>query len=81
MCVYAFDSVLLAILYVSGEKNDKAKQLIRGKIEEYIARAETLKEHLSNAEDKRAKKAIGANGMANGGTGGKGMKCVASGAL
>ena len=45
-------------------------------IEEYIARAETLKEHIQQAEDKKAKKAIGANGMANGGTGGKGTKCV-----
>lgn len=59
-----------------GEKNEKSKQLIRSKIEEYIARAETLKEHLQQAEDKKAKKAIGANGMANGGTGGKGTKCV-----
>ena len=60
------------------EKNDKSKQLIRQKIEEYIARAETLKEHISQAEDKAAKRAVGANGMANGGTGGKGVKCVAA---
>ena len=63
---------------MSGEKNEKSKQLIRSKIEEYIARAETLKSHLQQAEDKTAKRAIGANGMANGGTGGKGSKCVRS---
>lgn len=37
-----------------------------------------LKSHLQQAEDKAAKKAVGANGMANGGTGGKGSKCVIS---
>ena len=64
-----------------GEKNEKSKQLIRGKIEEYIARAETLKNHITDQEDKRAKKAVGANGTTNGGTGGKGLKCAPSTSL
>ena len=59
------------------EKNDKLKQLIRSKIEEYIGRAEALKTHIQQTEDKQAKNAIGANGMSNGGTGGKGTKCAA----
>ncbi|EKM60596.1 uncharacterized protein PHACADRAFT_246626 [Phanerochaete carnosa HHB-10118-sp] len=67
----ALDYFMLALKW---EKNDKLKQLIRGKIEEYISRAESLKEHMQQAEDKRAKKAVGADGMANGGSGGKGMK-------
>ena len=37
-----------------------------------------LKDHIQQAEDKKAKRAVGANGMANGGTGGKGSKCVHS---
>jgi vacuolar protein-sorting-associated protein 4 len=36
--------------------------MIRGKIEEYLGRAETLKTHLVAAENKTAKKAVGANG-------------------
>ncbi|GJE92040.1 AAA-domain-containing protein [Phanerochaete sordida] len=67
----ALDYFMLALKW---EKNEKSKQLIRSKIEEYIARAEMLKEHIQQAEDKRAKKAVGANGMANGGSGGKGTK-------
>ncbi|KIP01977.1 hypothetical protein PHLGIDRAFT_96457 [Phlebiopsis gigantea 11061_1 CR5-6] len=67
----ALDYFMLALKW---EKNEKSKQLIRTKIEEYIARAEMLKSHLQQAEDKAAKKAVGANGMANGGTGGKGSK-------
>jgi hypothetical protein len=42
------------------EKNDKIKVMIRGKIEEYLQRAEVLKTHLT-APDK-PKKAVGANG-------------------
>ena len=67
---------MICLTDMPDEKNDKSKQLIRQKIEEYIARAETLKGHLQQAEDKTAKRAMGANGMANGGTGGKSSKCV-----
>jgi hypothetical protein len=58
------------------EKNEKSKQLIKAKVVEYIGRAEMLKEHLANASEKRARSAVGANGMANGGPGGSGTKCA-----
>jgi len=47
--------------------------LIRTKINEYLARAETLKEHLTAAGEKRARSAVGVNG-ATGGPGGGGKK-------
>jgi vacuolar protein-sorting-associated protein 4 len=56
------------------EKNEKSKLLIRTKINEYLARAETLKGHLSKIGEKRARSAIGANGATNGGPGGGGKK-------
>ena len=42
------------------EKNEKSKQLIKSKINEYLGRAETLKDHLMN--EKKGKSAIGVNG-------------------
>jgi hypothetical protein len=56
------------------EKNERSKTLIKAKIGEYLGRAEQLKEHLSQVGEKRARRAIGANGMANGGPGGEGKK-------
>jgi vacuolar protein-sorting-associated protein 4 len=56
------------------EKNERSKALIRAKIGEYLGRAEQLKGHLSQASEKRARRAIGANGMAHGGPGGEGKK-------
>ena len=56
------------------EKNERSKALIRAKIGEYLGRAEQLKGHLSQAGEKRARRAIGANGMAHGGPGGEGKK-------
>ena len=53
------------------EKNERSKKLIKAKFNEYLARAETLKEHLQSKEEKRAKKPIGVSG-ANGGAGGGG---------
>lgn len=61
---------MLALKY---EKNEKSKLLIRSKVNEYLARAETLKDHLSQSQEKRARKALGANGM-NGGAAGGGKK-------
>jgi vacuolar protein-sorting-associated protein 4 len=53
------------------EKNERSKLLIKTKINEYLVRAETLKQHLQNAEP-RARSAVGANGAVNGvGSGGK----------
>lgn len=53
------------------EKNERSKKLIKSKFNEYLARAETLKEHLQSKEEKRAKKLVGVSG-ANGSTGGGG---------
>ncbi|KXN83355.1 Vacuolar protein sorting-associated protein 4 [Leucoagaricus sp. SymC.cos] len=50
---------MLALKY---EKNDKSKALIRSKVSEYLTRAETLKEHLTNSSEKKTKSAIGVNG-------------------
>jgi len=58
---------------LTDEKNDKSKLLIRSKINEYLARAETLKQHLTSAGEKRARSAVGADGTVNG-TGGGGKK-------
>lgn len=55
------------------EKNERSKTLIKSKFNEYLARAETLKEHITSKEDKRAKKMVGVNGE-NGGAGGGGKK-------
>ena len=57
------------------EKNPKSKVLIRSKIDEYMSRAEVLKEYTNDGEEKRARKAIGENGM-NGGAAGGGKKYV-----
>jgi len=48
--------------------------LIRAKISEYLGRAEMLKEHLAQADEKRVRRPMGANGVANGGA----KKCVLS---
>ena len=52
------------------EKNDKSKLLIRTKINEYLARAETLKAHITSTGEKRARSAVGADGSVNGAGGG-----------
>lgn len=46
--------------------------MIRGKVTEYLNRAEKLKEHLGKSEEKRSRSAIGANGKETGGGGGAG---------
>ncbi|KAF8341721.1 P-loop containing nucleoside triphosphate hydrolase protein [Amanita rubescens] len=55
----SLDYFMLAMKY---EKNDKSKQLIRLKTEEYLNRAEKLKEHLSSSEEKRGRAAVGMDG-------------------
>ncbi|KAI6137419.1 P-loop containing nucleoside triphosphate hydrolase protein [Pisolithus sp. B1] len=64
----SLDYFMLAQKY---EKNEKSKVLIRGKIEEYLSRAETLKKHLQSQEEHRGRRAVGANGAVTG-IGGKG---------
>jgi vacuolar protein-sorting-associated protein 4 len=56
------------------EKNDRLKSLIKNKVDEYLERAEKLKEHISKADEKRARAAVGANGRETGGSGGSGKK-------
>lgn len=52
------------------EKNPKLRDLIRSKVEEYLDRAEKLKDHIQSTDDKRQKQAVGTNGKATGGGGG-----------
>lgn len=54
------------------EKNPKLRDLIRSKVEEYLDRAEKLKEHI-NATDDKKKQAVETNGKATPGTGGGGQ--------
>jgi vacuolar protein-sorting-associated protein 4 len=41
-------------------------------VDEYLDRAEKLKEHLAKSNEKRARSAVGANGKETGGSGGTG---------
>ncbi|KAG7450913.1 AAA-domain-containing protein [Guyanagaster necrorhizus] len=66
----SLDYFMLALKY---EKNEKSKQLIKTKIHEYLARAETLKQHLVSQNESRSRSAVGVNG-AGGGIGGAGKK-------
>lgn len=73
-CLYCYfsKSTLFNCIH-KDEKNDKSKQLIRVKTEEYLNRAEKLKEHLSSMEEKRGRAAVGLNGSGSG-IGGGGRK-------
>lgn len=55
------------------EKNPKLRDLIRSKVEEYLDRAEKLKNHIASTDEKRQKQAVGTNGKATGGGGGAGQ--------
>lgn len=57
-------------LTVPDQKNDRLKLLIRNKANEYLARAEKLKEHMAKAEEKRTRAKVGAAGGGNGSTAG-----------
>ncbi|EUC67165.1 vacuolar sorting ATPase Vps4 [Rhizoctonia solani AG-3 Rhs1AP] len=67
----ALDYFMMALKY---EKNDRLKSLIRNKVDEYLERAEKLKEHIAKSDEKRARAAVGANGRETGGSGGVGKK-------
>ncbi|CAG8442795.1 1829_t:CDS:2 [Diversispora eburnea] len=54
----ALDYFMTAIKY---EKNEGSKETIRKKFTEYLDRAEKLKKYLNEEEEKRQRKAIGAN--------------------
>jgi vacuolar protein-sorting-associated protein 4 len=57
-------------IYLVGEKNEKSKILISMKMNDYLSRAETLKQHIAQAENSK-KSIVGANGVVNGGAGKK----------
>jgi len=72
--VYAIPFILTLICSssaTSDEKNDKLKIIIRNKVDEYLGRAEKLKEYLTRSEETRSRSALGSNGAATGGVGGK----------
>ncbi|KAM0749616.1 vacuolar protein sorting-associated protein 4 [Meredithblackwellia eburnea MCA 4105] len=54
------------------EKNPKLKDLIRSKVEEYLDRAEKLKDHIQSLEDKRQKQGVESGGKVTGSGGGAG---------
>jgi len=67
-CTYVFyphHHSQISDTFNSDEKNEKSKLLIGKKIEEYLARAETLKGHIQ-AGEKKPKKAVGVDGSMNG---------------
>ncbi|KAG6821439.1 Vacuolar protein sorting-associated protein 4 [Arthromyces matolae] len=55
----SLDYFMLAMKY---EKNDKSKALIRSKINEYLTRAEKLREHLEAQKNTKSAVGIGSNG-------------------
>ncbi|KAL2039446.1 hypothetical protein N7G274_007718 [Stereocaulon virgatum] len=66
-----YQSLELFMLALKWEKNQNSKVMIRGKVAEYMDRAEKLKAHLAG-EDKGNKKkpaAVGSNGKVSGGSG------------
>ncbi|KAJ1310288.1 hypothetical protein OPQ81_007028 [Rhizoctonia solani] len=67
----ALDYFMMALKY---EKNDRLKSLIRNKVDEYLERAEKLKEHIAKADEKRSRAVVGANGRETGASGGTGKK-------
>jgi hypothetical protein len=66
-----YQSLELFMLALKWDKNQNSKVMIRGKMAEYMDRAEKLKGHLAG-EDKGSKKkpaAVGSNGKVSGGSG------------
>ncbi|KAF1362589.1 vacuolar protein sorting-associated protein-like protein VPS4 [Lizonia empirigonia] len=61
----------LFMLALKWEKNQKSKEMIRGKVAEYMERAEKLKQHLNqnDASNRKKPSAMGANGKSAGGSG------------
>lgn len=59
----------LFMLALKWEKNPKSKDMIRGKVAEYMERAEKLKNHLAEQDGKRKPAAMGANGSTANGSG------------
>ncbi|CAI6338483.1 unnamed protein product [Periconia digitata] len=68
-----YSALELFMLALKWEKNQKSKEMIRGKVAEYMERAEKLKQHLNQTENRKKPAAMGANGKSAGGSG-KGNK-------
>lgn len=64
-----YQALELFMLALKWEKNQKSKEMIRQKAAEYMERAEKLKNHLSEQDNKRKPAAMGANGKAANGSG------------
>ncbi|GIK01391.1 vacuolar protein sorting-associated protein 4 [Aspergillus viridinutans] len=64
-----YSSLELFMLALKWEKNPRSKEMIRAKTAEYMDRAEKLKNHLAQSEDKKKPSAIGANGKVAQGSG------------
>lgn len=64
-----YSALELFMLALKWEKNPKSKEMIRAKTAEYMDRAEKLKNHLAQSEDKKKPSAIGANGKVAQGSG------------
>ena len=62
----ALECFMLALKW---EKNPQSKQTIRNKITDYMERAEMLKAHLNDEQEKKKPGKIGANGSSTGGAG------------
>ena len=61
MCVLWSSKVRFCLpIFITGERNDSSKQLIKSKVTEYMDRAEALKKHIAS-EDK-GRSAVGVNG-------------------
>ncbi|KAI9691327.1 MAG: Vacuolar protein sorting-associated protein 4 [Bogoriella megaspora] len=69
-----YQALELFMLAIKWEKNPKSKEMIRGKVAEYMERTEKLKRHLEENDKSNKKKpsAIGSNGKVAGGSGKKG---------
>ncbi|KAI9452397.1 hypothetical protein HD554DRAFT_2199945 [Boletus coccyginus] len=67
------NSVCYFMLAQKYEKNEESKVLIRAKIYQFLARAETLKQHIQSQDEKRSRQAVSANGSASA-VGGKGKE-------
>ncbi|KAJ4363798.1 Vacuolar protein sorting-associated protein 4 [Ascochyta clinopodiicola] len=66
-----YSALELFMLALKWEKNQKSKDMIRGKVAEYMERAEKLKQHLNqnDASNRKKPSAMGANGKSAGGSG------------
>ncbi|KAI5789827.1 P-loop containing nucleoside triphosphate hydrolase protein [Pyronema domesticum] len=66
-----YSSLECFMLALKWEKNEQSKATIRVKINEYLERAEKLKQHLNDEANKKKPGKIGANGSTAAGSGGK----------